>query len=392
MKKRTGWVLLGAGAIVIAIVIKMAGCNSAIQVDTADIVRATLSAGVSAEGRTRISERFVISTPFAGQLTRVFLNEGDTVAEGDTLAQLFPLPEDSRGIQVNRARLAAAEARQAEALAQVEMAEKNLGQVEREVVRIRVLAEKSAISEQEFERKELEAITVRNQFVASKATLAAAKADAEVARAALMGVDSDEQGSAAVAIRTPMTGKVLRVLQESARVVPAGTPFVELGDIHGLEVVVEVLSEDAVQVEPGAPVIFEEWGGADVLQGRVRLVEPDAFTEISALGVEEQRVNIIVDLFDAPPLLGSGYRVEAKITTWTGDDVLIVPTSALFQGNGAWQVFVIESDLAVRRSIQVGHRSDEAAEVLDGLTEGDQVVVFPSDQIDDGVRVDLRRP
>jgi HlyD family secretion protein len=198
---------------------------------------------------------------------------------------------------------------------------------------------------------------------------------------------------------------VLRVLEESERVVPAGTPLVEIGDVGrgyieegaaggeaggrsgGLEVVVDVLSEDAVRIGAGDPVRIEEWGGDGVLLGAVRLVEPDAFTEVSALGVEEQRVNVIADLFDAPPSLGAGYRVEAHIVTWQGEGVLTVPTSALFQRDGAWAVFAVEDGEAALRTVRVDHRSAEAAEIVEGLAEGDVVVLFPSDQIEEGVSV-----
>jgi HlyD family secretion protein len=177
------------------------------------------------------------------------------------------------------------------------------------------------------------------------------------------------------------------VLEESERVVPAGTPLLEVGNARGLEVVVDVLSEDAVRITPGDAVRIDGWGGDRTLQGQVRLVEPAAFTEVSALGVEEQRVNVIIDLADAPPSLGAGYRVEARVVTWAGTDVLSVPTSALFQREGQWQLFVVEDGRAALRAIEIGHRNADAAEVVSGLRQGETVIVFPSDRIEEGVKV-----
>ncbi len=189
------------------------------------------------------------------------------------------------------------------------------------------------------------------------------------------------------------------MLEESERVVLAGTPIVEIGDAEMLEVIVDVLSEHAVRITPGAPVRFEEWGGDAPLHGEVRLVAPAAFTKYSALGVEEQRVNVIAEIFDAPASLGAEFRVEARIVTWSGENVLVVPTSALFQARDEWQLFVVERGRARRRAVSVGHRSTEFAEVrqgresesgLPGVREGDEVILFPSDQVDDGVRVSPR--
>jgi HlyD family secretion protein len=179
------------------------------------------------------------------------------------------------------------------------------------------------------------------------------------------------------------------VVEKNERIVQAGAPLIEIGNVASLEVVVDVLSEDAVRISEGDAARIEEWGGDGVLGGEVRMIEPDAFTEVSALGVEEQRVNVIVALDDAPAGLGAGYGVKASIVVWSGDDVLTVPTSALFRRRGAWQVFAVRDGVAELREVAIGHRSVEKAEVLSGLSEGETVILFPTDQIEDGVKVDV---
>ena len=203
-------------------------------------------------------------------------------------------------------------------------------------------------------------------------------------------------------IRSPIDGVVLRVLQESAAVVAPGTPLLEIGDPADLELVIDVLSADAVRVRPGAEVVAEAWGGAEPLEAVVRTVEPSAFTEISALGIEEQRVNVVADLRSPPnarPSLGDGYRVEARIVTWEGRDVLQVPTGAVFRPVGGvedagedrgWAVYVLEDGRARRRAVVLGHRTWRTAEVLSGLEPGERVVVHPSDRLADGVAVRVR--
>jgi HlyD family secretion protein len=184
-----------------------------------------------------------------------------------------------------------------------------------------------------------------------------------------------------------VTGRVLRVIEESERVVPVGAPLLEIGDPRALEVVVDVLSADAVKVRPGADVVFEDWGGERTLEGRVRLVEPSGFTKVSALGVEEQRVNVIADFVEPPAMLADGYRLEARIVVWEGADVLTIPASALFRRGGTWEVFAVVDGRARRRGVTLGHRTPARVEVIGGLDAGDVVVLHPSDLVGDGTRV-----
>lgn len=392
MTKRTRWLLLAFLVVLVIAVAVVATSGSALDVDTARVGHGTLRETVTAEGRTRVRERYVVAAPVTGRLARVVVEAGDRVEAGGRVARLFPMPEDPRSVEVARARLAAAEARRREATARLQDAEAQAAQFGREVARSRVLARDSVLSRQELEQAELAAASAAQRVGAAEAMLRAAEADVAAARAALVGADPEAAGTPAVDVHAPAAGRVLRVLEESERVVAAGTPLVELGDARRLEVVADVLSEDAVRIAPGDPVVVTGWGGDEALLGRVRLVEPDAFTEVSALGVEEQRVNVVADLEAPPPALGSGYRVEASVVTWQADDVLTVPTSALFQRGGAWQVFAVEDGRAVRRAVRLGHRGDEEAEVLEGLDAGAEVIVFPSGDVEDGVRVRPREP
>jgi len=351
------------------------------------IGRDTLRVIVTEEGRTRVVERYVVAAPVAGRLARITLKEGDDVRAGTLVAQIYPTPESPRNVGVALAQVIGAEARQREAAARMADAEVQAEQAAREEQRYRTLLQDSVIGRHEYEQYQLASNSARHRVVASRSALRAAEAEATARRVALVGSNPQSATGPTVRVYAPNTGRVLRLLEESERVIPAGTPLVEIGDVEGLEVVIDVLSEDAVQIDPGAPVLIEAWGGEGTLHGEVRLVEPAAFTEVSALGVEEQRVNVIVDMFDAPPNLGAGYRLEAHIVTWAAADALTVPTNALFQENGNWTVFVIARGRAAQRTVRIGRRSAESAEVLDGLEEGDEVILFPSDQVDDGVKV-----
>ena len=390
MTKRTWW-LMGAVAVAAALVAMwMALTASVLQVETGTVTRGTVTVTVDDEGRTRVRDRYVVAAPIDGRVARLTVIEGHRVLEGDVLASIYPSPVDPRAAEIARSQSAAADARRLDMAAQVEKGRAAAVQAGRELARMTELARSGDVSQEALEQARL-AVTSAGQDLQSKqAALRAAEADVAAARAVLIGASSGGPPGAAVIVRAPTAGRVLRVVQQSARVVQAGMPLLEIGDATGLEAVIDVLSEEAVQIKPGDPVRFDQWGGDATLQGNVRLVEPDAFTKVSALGVEEQRVNVIVDLFDAPSSLGVGYRVQAHIVTWTGETVLSVPTSALFQQEGAWTVFKVQEGRAMRRNARIGHRSAEAAEVLEGLMEGERVVLYPSAAIADGVKVEAR--
>ncbi|MCH7752881.1 MAG: HlyD family efflux transporter periplasmic adaptor subunit [Planctomycetes bacterium] len=379
-----------------------------VEVDLAKIGKGAIRVTVDQDGKTRIRERYVVSTPLAGRLLRIDLDPGDEVKSGETLlATIEPRdPEllDARSIAQAEARVKAAEVALQQMVPMLEKARADQEFAETELKRTRDARSRSpqAVSESEIQSKLL-------AYRTSTALLRSASHNEEIARfeldqtrAAL--IRSRPQAGAAppagngtngwnFTIRSPINGRVLRVFQESSAVVSAGTPLLELGDPRDLEVEIDVLSRDAVKIPAGAQVLLEHWGGPNVLQGRVRLVEPSAFTKISTLGVEEQRVNVIVDLLDPPPdrtSLGDGFRVEARIIVQEADDVLKAPTSALFRVGERWAVFRVERGVARQQRVQLGLRNGLEAEVLEGLSVGDQVVVHPGDHIADGTAVHER--
>jgi HlyD family secretion protein len=363
-------------------------------VESAAVTRGSLAVTVDEDGETRVRDRFVIAAPVPGRLTRIRLDEGDGVIAGDVVATMNPLPLDPRSEAEASARLDAAEAAKREADARVEQARAGLEQARREVARARELARGGTISKEERERSELQETTRAKELEAALFAARAADHNVEAARAALLAPGTSANPAmcgdgteGCLEIRAPVNGRVLRVLEESERVVNVGTPLLEVGDPSALEIVVDVLSTDAVKVRPGATVPVEDWGEERPLRAHVRSIEPSGFTKVSALGVEEQRVNVIADFDENPGALGDGYRLEARIVVWQGDDLLKVPTSALFRRAAEWNVFVIEDGRARRHTVTVGHGNATDYEVKSGLSAGDLVILHPSDLIEDGTRV-----
>jgi HlyD family secretion protein len=374
-------------------------------VDVGRVERGTLLVTVDEEAETRVRERFAVAAPVTGRLERIALDAGDAVERGTVVARVHPIPLDPRALAEAQARLEAAVAMEREAEARVHRARAALEQARRSARRARELAAAGALSDEARERAELEALTGAEELEAAEFAARAARFESRAARAALMAAGEPvspadglvrpcgDRDSNCLELRSPVKGRVLRVLEESERIVAAGLPVIELGDPAEIEIVVDVLSTDAVKVKAGAPVLIENWGGDEVLRGRVRLVEPSGFTKVSALGVEEQRVNVIVDLPERPESLGDGYRLDARIVVWEGADVLKVPAGALFRYGEAWSVFVVEAGRARRREVEIGQRSAREAELKSGLREGDLVILHPSDQVEDGVRIErLARP
>ncbi len=386
MTKRRWWFLGGAAGLA-ALAVVISGSGAGIKVETAVVSKGDISVTVDEEGRTRLKDLYVVAAPVPGRIDRITLIEGHRVLKGDLLARIYPAPSDPRLRGVSRGQLQAAEARQADAAVQVEKARTVSEQAERELKRAQNLLSGGAISEEAVEQARLAAASAGRDLEASQAAFRAAQADVAAARAALIGANPASTGGAVVEVRAPSAGRVLRVFQQSSRVAEAGTPLIELGDAAVLEAMIDVLSEDAVRIQPGNPVTIDQWGGDTPLKGVVRLVEPQAFTKVSALGVEEQRVHVLADLIDPPSSLGVGYRLEAHIVVWSAEEVLRVPVSALFQREGGFAAFAVRDGKAELRAVRIGHQSTEIAEVLEGLTEQDQVILYPSALIDDGVRV-----
>jgi len=365
-------------------------------VDLATVSRGPLVVTVDEDGKTRLKDRYVVAAPLAGRLQRIELKAGDSVEAGKTLIAAIeptdPALLDPRARAEAEARVRAAEAKLKQAGPELERALTAMRFAESKLARIRQLQQSSATTKEEVEERELLFRSTSEEFKSKKFAEDIARFELELAQAALVrtrpdGVDGHFE------IHAPISGRVLRVYQESATVVTPGTQLLELGDSQQLEVEIDVLSSDAVQIRPGAKVYLEQWGGENPLVASVRLVEPSAFTKISALGVEEQRVNVIADFadpVDSRATLGDGYRVEARIVVWENDDVLRVPTSALFREGEDWSVFVVENERAVQRGVKLGRRNNLEAEVLDGLRDGQKVVMYPSDKIEDGVAVTER--
>lgn len=391
MKKilRIAVLILGAGAAVFAVTVALR--PTPIRMEAARVERGPLQVTIDAEGKTRVRDRFVVAAPVTGKLARIELKRGNTVTRDEVVARIEPLPLtplDPRQLAEAKARVAAAEQLKNEANAVVEHTRADCEQARREFARAEKLIETGDVSSQEFERARNAEQTCRQQLDAARFRSAAAASDVEVAKAALIAVEqSGTNGkTATVIVHAPVAGRVLRVAEENERVVTAGTPLVELSNTT-LEIVIDVLSTDAVKITPGAKVLIEGWGGDKALQARVRLIEPSGFTKISALGIEEQRVNVIADFAEDPGPLGDGYRVEARLVLWESASVLRVPASALFRTGQAWGVFVVENGQARQRLIQIDHRTAFDAEVLTGLDEGVAVILHPNNQITDGARV-----
>ncbi len=383
--------LLGGLLLVALIVVGL--WPRAVPVEVGTVSRGPLVVTVDEQGMTRVKNRYVVSAPVAGQLRRIDWKAGAVVEAGQTVLATLETSGadflDARSLAQAGARVHAAEAGREAALAQRERARATAKMFADDLVRLKQLYAEKALSSQEYDAAQMRATTTAQDERAAAFALQVADFELQQARALLVR-GQPGGGAEPLVVVSPVNGRILRVLQESARVVPAGFPLMEVGDPADLEVRIEVLSRDGVAVKPGARVILEQWGGPDPLAARVRLVEPSAFTKISALGVEEQRVYVVADFTDPlerRPTLGDNYRVEARIVTWESTNALRAPAGALFQHDGAWQAFVVNGGRARRVSVKTGHSNGIETEVLDGLASGDKIAVYPGDKVDDGTRV-----
>lgn len=391
------------GGIALAGIIATGLWPRAVPVEVANVTRGPLVVTVDEEGMTRVKQRYVVTAPVAGQLRRIAWKAGAPVEAGKTPLAIIEAGGadflDARALAQAGARVRAAEAAREVALAQRARAEAALRMFSAEFARVKLLREQMVLSAQEFDLARMRAETAAQDARGAEFAFKVAEFELEQAQALVMrgpgkgpGGDTNAQGNSSdpMVVTSPVSGRILRVFQESARVVPAGFALLEIGDPADLEVRIEVLSRDGVGIAPGARVLLEQWGGPGSLTAHVRHVEPSAFTKVSALGVEEQRVYVIADLADAPekrPTLGDNFRLEARIVIWEKPDVLRLPAGALFEQSGSWGVFVINGGRARRQAVRIGRSNGGQTEVIDGIGDGDRVVVYPGDKISDGIRI-----
>lgn len=396
--KRRHWIPLAiAGAVVVA-AFAWAFAPRPLPVEAAEVLRAAFEQTIDEDGKTRVRERYVISAPLAGRLARIRLDPGDPVSAGKPVAQLTPSAPallDARTARELQERVGAAEAALKQARAEVARAEAAAAQAQADLARLRKLEAEGFVSAAAREQAELSARVHTRAVEAAAAAALGAEHNLAQARAALLRAREVPEGvvrAGALPVVSPIDGRVLRVLQESEAVVAIGTPLVEVADPEDLEIVVDVLSTEAIRIAPGARVRIES--GGLKLEGRVRRVEPGAFTKVSALGVEEQRVNVIVDFASSPAQwrrLGDGYRVDVRIVVLAKPDAVVAPVAALFRSDGDWAAFVVDQGRARLRRVKLGGRSALDAWVEAGLAPGERVIVYPSGSVVDGKRVAVVR-
>ncbi len=349
-------------------------------VETARVVTGPLRATVSEEGKTRIKQRYVVSAPVSGQLRRIPFKPGAQVEAGvTTVAVIDPLPASP----LDERNRALAEARRDSSRVLLEKSRTSYELARNELRRIDQMYAAKTMSQQDLESAQMRETAAARDVAAAEGAVRSAEAELAV-------TGTPETSLAPVEVKANASGLVLHVFQESTRAVAQGTPLLEIGDPTDLEVAVEMLSRDGAAIAPGAPVVLEQWGGATPLEGRVRLVEPAAFTKISALGVEEQRVLVIVDI--TTPLeqrrsLGDNFRVEARVITWESPNALKLPTSGLFRQGAEWAAYVVRGGVAALVPVKAGKSSGAEVQIVDGLKEGDEVILYPGDRIKDGQRV-----
>lgn len=371
-----------------------------VEVETAPVARGPLTVTVTEEGKTRIRNRYIVAAPLSGNMRRVTLKAGDEVKADSTVITtiepaLAPLLDERSRAQAE-ARVEAATAGRMQAEQALEMARTGARFAQQAWDRVKSKATVGSISATDRDNFEREAQMREREVRANEFGLKVAEFELAQARAALLQFTQPKTDGTAplLEVRSPVSGRVLKVMQESAMMVAGGTALVEVGDPADLEIEAEILSRDAVAIRPGAEVLVEQWGGEKPLKARVRLVEPAAFTKVSALGVEEQRVIVLSDLDSPPPearALGDRYRVEVRVAVWHQPDVLLVPSGALFREGREWKTFRMAAGKAQVVTVEAGRTDGKMSQVLGGLQAGDKVLLHPPDSVKDGVEV-VERP
>ena len=350
-------------------------------VETARVSIGKLRTTVNEEGKTRIRQRYVVSAPVVGQLRRIPFKAGAEIAATQTVVAVID-PISPALLDVRTRMLS--EAGRDSAAAQLERAKTQHKFAASELKRNEGLHREKTVSTQELEQIQLREASAARDLTAAEAALR--QAEAELVEFSDSGFTNREP----VELRSPVTGKVLKVFEESTRAVTVGTPLLEIGDPNDVEVIIEALSRDGAMIKPGTPVELEQWGGPEPLQATVRFVEPAAFTKVSALGVEEQRVYVVADLLTPAAQrgsLGDNFRVEARIITWQKEQALKVPNGGIFRRGDQWHAYIMNHNRAVLRPVKIGRTSNTETEILEGLKEGDEIILYPGDRIKEGLRV-----
>lgn len=394
-KKHLAWAALAAAAIA---GLAWAFSPRPVAVETAAVMRGHYEQAIEEDGQTRLKDRYTVSAPVAARLVRITLKEGDRVAAGEAVATLLPAMStilDERTAREAQARLAAAKANVAAAQARVQRAQVSVEEATMELQRTDKLAREGFLPSSRQDIARLAVNGAKRELEAAQAAQQVAVHDRDQAEATLLPTSGSVHAGQPIIVRSPVEGVVLKVAQASEATLPAGTPLLDVGDPRKLEIVAELLTTDAVQAQPGRRAMIERWGGPPV-PGVVRRVEPGAFTKVSALGIEEQRVRVLVDLQDVPPawgVMGDGYRVTLRVITQSVDQAVLVPVGAVFPvADGGMAVYRLDGNRARLQVVELGGRNGSEAWVRSGLEPGQAVIVYPPPTLEDGKRVQVRRP
>ena len=361
---------------------------SPVKVELTRVVQGPMQVSINNQGQIRAHDKYIVAAPVAAELERMALRDGDRVKKGQLLAILNQLPIDARQQQEALARLDSANALLQEAGVRVQQTRTDMQLARKERLRIESLVRGGFVSSQAMDKAIAAEKTSSDEWRAAQSRQQAASADVRNASSALIAFqDSEYGGRKQLRLTSPADGYALKVHETSARTVSAGTPLITIGDTGKYEIVIDVLSTDAVNIHPADTVLIDGWGGAATLHASIRLVEPQAFTKVSALGVEEQRVNVIADPVDALGPLGDGYRIEARIIIWSAPDISKVPGSSLFRVGNAWHIFTVKNGRAREREVKTGQRNQDETQILSGLERGEIIIRYPGNQISDGMRV-----
>jgi HlyD family secretion protein len=382
-----------AGVVIVLVIVGMAMWPESIDVSVGKVERGPMQVTLDEDGETRIRDKFIVSAPVAGRLQRIELEPGDPVVRGKTIIARLTTADapllDPRTRGELEAAVEAARAAVGQARAERERATAELMRARTTLQRQQELMKAGAIAADNLDAAETAVATGEEARKAAEFAVARAEYELQLARARLQAPTA---AGRAVEVVAPVSGVILKRFRESESVVPVGEPLIEIGEPARIEIVADFLSTDAVRIQPGSPVLVEGWGGSDPLKGRVRRIEPAGFMKVSALGVEEQRVNVVIDFEDpsAAKRLGDGYRVEVRVIVWREDDVVKVPVGALFRRGNDWAAFGVDGEQARLQPVELGQRNDVDGQVLKGLSQGQTVVLHPPDTLMDGARVSVR--